>query len=116
MTRISCLRIWILTVIADFKTEESNISTPVLDLNDCTLSGTYNYDQVDKNILPDDSKFQDINKFFTTSSWAAIDLKAKNIAVTNLIKPVIQFEIFSKCTLPELDEALSSSALQFARR
>ncbi len=99
-------------VIADFKTEESNISTPVLDLNDCTLSGTYN-NQVDKNILPDDSNSRiSINSFI--SSWGSVDLKAKNIAVTNLIKPVIQFEFFSECTLPELDEALSSSALQFA--
>ena len=54
-----------------------------------------------------------INSF--TSNWGDINLKAKNIVVTNLVNPVIQFEFFSQCTLPQLDEQLSSSIFTLFR-
>ncbi len=98
-------------VKADFLTEKNDINTPVLNLNNCNFSGSFT-NQYNASILPDDSNSRvEINSF--VSYWGTINLKAKNIVVTNLDKPVMQFEFFSQCTFPQLDEALSSSVLQF---
>src|SRR5204863_5420440 len=89
----------------------NNISTPVLNLNNCAFTGSFT-NQYNPHISPDDSNSRvQLNSF--TSNWGTVSLKAKNIAVINLDKPNIQFEFFSECTFPQLDEALSSNALRF---
>lgn len=98
-------------VKVDFKTEQNIINTPVIDLTNCNFSGSF-INQYNPTIEPDDSNSRvAINSF--TSSWGDINLKAKNIAVTNFSKPVLQFEFFSQCTLPQLDEQLGSATLHF---
>jgi hypothetical protein len=98
-------------VKAAFTTTKNNINTPVINLNNCNFSGSFT-NQYNPSILPDDSNSRvEINSF--AGCWGTINLSAKNIAITNLDKPVIQFEFFSQCTFPQLDEALSSSVLQF---
>ena len=98
-------------VKVNFSTRKNGFSTPVINLNDCSFSGNFS-NQYDKRILPDDSNSRvELNAL--TGYWGTINLKAKNIALTNFDKPVIQFEFFSQCTFPQLDEALSSSDLRF---
>jgi len=98
-------------VQADFTTTKCDVTTPVLVLNDCNFSGSYN-NQANKNIDPDDSNsVVTFNTF--TSSWGEIHLKAPVITITNLVNPVIKFEFFSACTLQQLDDVLSSSTMSF---
>ncbi len=99
------------SVNIDFKTAENNINTPIVNLTNCNFSGNYN-NQVNTGIEPDDSNSRiSVSSFI--SSWGDIILKAKNISLTNLRTPVIQFEFFSQCTLQELDEQLASASLRF---
>ena len=98
-------------VKVDFSTSNNNLITPVVDLNNCAFTGSFS-NQYDANILPDDSNSRiQLNSF--TGNWGAVGLKAKNIAVTNISNPNLQFEFFSECTFPQLDEALSSDVLRF---
>ncbi len=95
----------------DFSTSGNNMNTPVLNLNSCSFTGSFS-NQYNPDLAPDDSNSRvQLNSF--TSSWGTVGLKGKNIAVTNLDKPKIQFEFFSQCTFPQLDDALSSDVLRF---
>ncbi len=98
-------------VKVDFSTKNNNFSTPVADLTECNFKGSFsNY--VNKSLpRTDDNSRVTISSL--TCKWGDIKLKAQNIAVVNLINPIIQFEFFSECTLPQLDEQLSSSTLKF---
>ncbi|MEP6683887.1 MAG: AsmA-like C-terminal region-containing protein [Parafilimonas sp.] len=99
------------SVKVDFKTEKSDVTTPVINLSDCNFSGNFT-NQLNPQIAPDDSNSRvNFNSF--TSSWGEIKLKAPKMTVTNLDSPVINFEFFSACTLPQLDDVLSSSAVSF---
>ena len=56
----------------------------MINLANCNFSGSF-INQYDANILPDDSNSRvTINSF--TGNWGDINLKAKNIAVTNFDK------------------------------
>ncbi len=99
------------SVKVNFSASKNSFSTPVINLNDCSFSGSF-INQYNTKLLPDDSNSRvTLNGF--TAYWGTINLKGKNIALTNFDKPVIQFEFFSQCSFPQLDEALSSSALRF---
>ena len=96
---------------ANFSTQENNINTPVVNFSNCNFSGTF-INQVNANLpRTDDNSQVMINSF--TSNWGDINLRAQNIVVTNLLKPVLQFQFSSQCTLPQLDEQLSSETLHF---
>ncbi len=98
-------------VKVDFSTSKNSMKTPILDLNDCDFTGNFS-NQVDRKILPDDSNSRvQLNTF--TSYWGTVILKGKNISITNFDKPITQFEFYSECTFPQLDEALSSDVLRF---
>ena len=98
-------------VKVDFSTVKNNINTPVLNLNNCAFTGSFS-NQYNPGIAPDDSNsIVKLNSF--TSDWGKVSLKAKNIAVSNFDKPNLQFELFSQCTFPQLDKALSSNDLRF---
>ncbi len=98
-------------VKVDYSTKDNDMGTPVMNLNSCTFKGNF-INQVNTALpLTDDNSRVTINSF--VSKWGDIELKAQNIAVTNLLKPVLQFEFYAQCTLPQLDEQLSSSTLQF---
>jgi hypothetical protein len=98
-------------VKVDFSTADNDISTPVVNLNNCSFSGNF-INQVNADLpRTDDNSRVTINSF--VSKWGDIDLKGKNIVVTNLLKPILQFEFYSQCTLPQLDEQLNSSTLSF---
>ena len=98
-------------VKVDFSTAESDLTTPVINFNNCSFTGNF-INQVN-TALPraDDNSRVTITSF--VSNWGDIQLKAQHIIVTNLLQPVIQFEFYSQCTLPQLDEQLSSSTLRF---
>ncbi len=99
-------------VKVDFSTVNSNMVTPVVTLNSCSFTGSY-INQVNIQLpLTDDNSRVTLSGF--TSKWGDIILKGKDIVVTNLIKPVIQFEFYSQCTLPQLDEQLSSSVIEMS--
>jgi len=98
-------------VKVDFSTSKNSVKTPILNLNDCDFSGNFS-NQIDRNILPDDSNSRvQLNTF--TSYWGLVSLKGKNISITNFDKPLARFEFFSECTFPQLNEALSSDVLRF---
>ncbi len=99
------------SVHVDFKTENNNITTPVINLNNCNFSGAY-VNQLNPGIQPDDSNSTIIITGFT-SKWGDIQLNTPKIVVTKLTKPNIKFEFYSQCTLPQLDEALGSATLSF---
>lgn len=98
-------------VKVDFSTQDNDLTTPVINFNNCSFSGNY-INQINP-ALPrtDDNSRVTINSF--VSNWGDIQLKAQNIAVTNLLHPIIQFQFYSQCTLPQLDEQLSSATLRF---
>jgi hypothetical protein len=98
-------------VKVDFSTADNNLTTPVINFNNCSFTGNF-INQVN-SALPrtDDNSRVTINSF--VSKWGDIELKAQHIAVTNLLHPILQFEFYSQCTLPQLDEQLSSSTLRF---
>jgi hypothetical protein len=98
-------------VHVDFKTENNNITTPVVNLNNCNFSGSF-INQTNAGIAPDDSNSTVTITGFT-SKWADIQLNTPEIVVTNIDRPVIKFEFYSQCTLPQLDEALGSATLSF---
>ena len=98
-------------VRVDFTTKNNDVTTPVVGLNDCTFSGNFIND-----VNPDSPRTDNNSRvtiYSLESKWGDINLKAQNIAVTNLLQPVIQFQFYSECTLPQLDEQLSSSTIRF---
>lgn len=99
------------SVNVDFKTEDNNITTPVVNLSNCNFSGSY-VNQLNTSIEPGDPNSAVIIKSFT-SKWADIQLNAPKIVVTNLTTPAIKFIFYTQCTLPQLDEALGSNTLDF---
>jgi len=95
----------------DFSSHDNDLSTPVVNLNSCSFSGNF-INQVDpKKPRTDDNSR--VSLYSLQSNWGDINLKAQNIAVTNLLQPVIQFEFYSQCTLAQLDDQLASSTLRF---
>lgn len=98
-------------VKVDFSTADNDMTTPVVNLNNCSFNGNF-INQVNSALpLTDDNSRVTINSF--VSKWGDINLKGQNIIVTNLLQPVIQFEFYTQCTLPQLDEQLNSSTLDF---
>lgn len=95
----------------NFYVKDNNMNTPVADFSACNFSGTY-INQVNPELPTSDENSRVAIKEFA-SNWGDINLKAKHIVLTDLIKPQLQFEFFSQCTLPQLDEQLASSTLQF---
>ena len=98
-------------VKVNFNTTGNEMQTPVLNFTDCSFKGSY-INQANNQLPKSDDNSRIIISSFT-SSWGDIKLQAQNIAVTNLIKPVIQFEFYSECTLPQLDEQLSTETIHF---
>ncbi|MFT4155761.1 AsmA family protein [Parafilimonas sp.] len=98
-------------VNVDFKTSENNINTPVVSLTNCSFAGNYS-NQVDVRIAPDDSNSRIAVTGFT-SNWGQIKMNTPKIIITNLSNPSIQFEFNTACTMPQLDEALSSETFDF---
>src|SRR6478735_19310 len=99
------------SIKADFTTARNNMHTPVADFNDCNFSGSY-INQFNGSLPPSDSNSKVAIDTFT-SKWGDIQINTKDIAVSNLVKPLIQFELSSACTLQQLDEQLNSTTLQF---
>lgn len=98
-------------VNANFSTENANVTTPIISLPHCKFAGSFT-NQVNKNILPDDSNSRvQINSF--TINQNNIFLTAKNLSITNLDSPIVKFECYTQCTFPQLDKVLSSSTLHF---
>ncbi len=98
-------------VKVDFNTADNDIVTPVVNLNNCSFSGSF-INQANAALpLTDENSRVIINSF--VSKWGDIDLKGQNIVVTNLLHPIIQFQFYTQCTLPQLDEQLNSSTLDF---
>jgi hypothetical protein len=98
-------------VQVDFNTTDNDLTTPVVGFTNCTFNGKY-LNNVDTALRKTDENSRVIIYSFQ-SKWGDIDLKAKNIAITNLIHPNIQFEFYSECTLPQLDDQLASETLRF---
>ncbi|MBV9961100.1 MAG: hypothetical protein JO072_02535 [Parafilimonas sp.] len=98
-------------VKVNFATQGNAINTPVMNFTNCNFTGNFINQVNPDSPRTDDNSRVTINAF--TSNWGDINLKAKNIAVTNLLKPNIQFEFFSECTLPQLDDQLASSRFRF---
>lgn len=95
----------------NFYVKDNNMNTPVANFSACNFSGTY-INQLNPDIPTSDENSRVTIKGFS-SNWGDISLQAKHIVLTDLIKPQLQFEFFSQCTLPQLDEQLASSNLQF---
>ncbi|SFP98776.1 AsmA family protein [Parafilimonas terrae] len=98
-------------VKVDFVTTENNITTPVVNLTNCSFKGNYS-NQVDSRIAPNDSNSKIIVTGFT-SNWGQIKMSTPTIAITNLSKPTIQFEFNTACTMAQLDETLLSETFDF---
>lgn len=97
-------------VKVDFTTTDNDMVTPVITFNNCSFTGSF-INQVNNNLpLTEDNSRVTINTF--TSKWGDIELNGQNIMVTNLLQPVIQFQFFSQCTLPQLDDQLSSETIR----
>jgi hypothetical protein len=98
-------------VKVNFSTTENDLTTPVMNFNNCSFTGNF-INQINTALpLTDDNSRVTISSF--VSKWGDIDLKAQNIVITNLQHPILRFEFFSQCTLQQLDEQLSSSTLRF---
>ncbi len=95
----------------NFYVKENTMNTPVAGFSACNFSGTY-INQVNNDLPTSDENSRVTIKGFS-SNWGDINLKAKYIVLTDLIKPQLQFDFFSQCTLPQLDDQLASSTLQF---
>lgn len=95
----------------DFATAGNNITTPVMNLTNCSFKGNYS-NQVDPRTAPDDSNSKIIITGFT-SNWGQVKMNTPAIAVTNLSNPTIQFEFNTACTMAQLDETLMSETFDF---
>ncbi|MBS1745037.1 MAG: hypothetical protein JST21_02585 [Bacteroidetes bacterium] len=100
-------------VKVNFQTTQNNINTPVLNLSDCKFTGEY-FNQVNTEIAPNDSNSRITITGFT-SSWGEIQMDAPKIIISNLIKPIIEFQFSTQCTLPQLDNALGSETFGFTK-
>lgn len=101
------------SVKINFQTAKNNINTPVMNLNECNFKGEY-FNHVNTEIAPSDSNSSVTITGFT-SSWDEIQIKAPKIIISNLIKPNIEFQFSTQCTLPQLDNALGSETFGFTK-
>jgi hypothetical protein len=99
------------TVKVDFTTTGNAMRTPIINLDDCKFSGSY-INQLDPKLPQSDSNSR-ISIDTVRGKWGDIELTAKNITITDLLKPFIRFELVSQCTLPQLDDQLASNTLHF---
>jgi hypothetical protein len=101
------------SVKINFKTIQNNISTPVLNVSDCKFTGEY-INQVNPGIAPNDSNSNIIITGFT-SNWGEIQMSAPRIVITDLLKPTIEFQFSTQCTLQQLDNAMASETFSFTK-
>jgi hypothetical protein len=99
------------TAKVNFTTTGNAMHTPVINLDDCKFSGSY-INQLDPKLPQSDTNSR-ISIDTVRGKWGDIELTARNITITDLLKPFIRFELVSQCTLPQLDEQLASNTLHF---
>lgn len=97
-------------VKVDFTTAGNDMGTPVINFNNCYFKGSFINQVNNKLPLTDDNSRVTIDSF--VSKWGDIELEGKNIMITNLLQPVIQFQFYSQCSLPQLDDALSTETIR----
>ncbi len=94
-----------------WSTRGNRLKTPYFSLKDCNLSGSFTNENVKGLPRGDPNSAVVIRNLRGT--WGSLVLSGKQVVVTNLKNPVMQFELDSYCSFPQLDETLSLNNIQF---
>lgn len=95
----------------DLKTKNNDLKTHVAAFSRCSFTGNF-MNRVDTGSVNDDANSR-ISFSSFESNWGGIDLKGRNIVLTNLVNPILQFELDSECKLQSLDELFAMKQLRF---
>ena len=98
-------------VKVQWSTRGNRLKTPYFSLENCSLSGSFTNENVKGLPRGDPNSAVVIRNLRGT--WGSLVLSGKQVVVTNLKNPVMQFELDSYCTFPQLDETLSLNNIQF---
>ena len=92
--------------------KDNQLVTPVLTLDTCSFAGSYTNERNKAYPRTDDNSEIQLTKL--SASWGGVLLVANsNTIVTNLVHPVLQFDLSSATTLTALDDKLDLSTLHF---
>ncbi len=92
--------------------KDNQLVTPVLTLDECNFTGSYTNERNKEYPRTDDNAEVVLKDL--TAQWGGISLQANNnTIVTNLVHPVLQFDVSSTTTLAALDEKLGLTTLHF---
>ncbi len=90
----------------------NQLVTPVLTLDECSFAGSFTNERNKDYPRTDDNSEVMLTKL--SASWGGINLLANtNTIVTNLVHPILRFDVSSTTTLEALDERLGLNTLNF---
>lgn len=93
---------------------KNELVTPVLTLEDCNFTGTFTNERNKQYPRTDDNSEIALNKL--SASWGGLMLVANTkTIITNLVNPILQFDISSATNLTALDEKLNLATLHFTK-
>ena len=92
--------------------KNNQLITPVLTLDTCAFTGSFTNERNKAYPRTDDNSEIQLTKL--AASWGGIKLVANtNTIVTNLVHPILQFDLSSTTTLAALDDKLGLATLHF---
>jgi hypothetical protein len=90
-----------------WKTKNNQLATPFIDFQNASFSGTYT-NEVVAGLPRKDPNSQITIKDFT-ATWHGLPITSNNIAVTNLLSPLLVCDLRSQFPLQKLNEAFEQS-------
>lgn len=90
---------------------ENELVTPVADFKDCNFIGSFTNEKNTAYPRTDDNSEIVLAQF--TGNWGGVALSGTNIIVTNLVHPILQFDLSSTTTLQALDNKLGLESISF---
>ncbi len=94
-----------------WKTANNTLTTAVASFTECSFEGSF------MNSVNKDSAHNDPNSRITfnafSGNWDGIKLNGKNITITNLLFPQINFDMYSNCTFEALDDKFALKDISF---
>ncbi|MEP7317095.1 MAG: AsmA family protein [Panacibacter sp.] len=97
-------------ILAKWITSDNDITTPIVNFNNCSFSGTFDNNVTDTLETGDENTAVIINNL--KAKWGNIPLTADSLRVWDLSNPIMQFNFHSNCNFEQLDEQLALKSIK----
>ncbi len=88
----------------------NTLLTPGMGFSNCNFEGSFSNEMIAGKPRTDDNSIVTLANF--EADWGGILLKGKDVRITNLVEPNLQFQFTSTCTFPMLDDKLGMRTLR----